>query len=132
MARITSNKRDLIMISLFARLSSIVIIVWALTFLSGLLYGWVSIGHIPKYGTDNDPYSLNSVLLGLLQMINQICFYVGVVALPAWTLLKTHLILNRVAITSTGLFINILTIISILVFCLFKFVWEAQYLWFYD
>ena len=119
-------------IKLYARLSSAFPIIWLVTFFITLLIGTFSFGHIPIYGVDPDPHSLDSLMINSLQIINLISICICFLAVPGWLLLYTHLLINKVKLTRLDIILLVSVLLSLIFFLLFNLVWTSQFLWHND
>lgn len=132
---INSERNELLVmkdVQSFARISSVIPTISLTSFLISLLIGILSFGHIPVYGADPDPYSINSNILDFLKVINLFSGLIGFMAVPAWLFLTAHLLINRIKFTQKDLFFHLSAIFSLLFILLFKFVWTSQFYWFFD
>ena len=117
---------------LFSKLTSITLMTWAITFILSLSIGTFYIGHIPVYGIDPDPHSLDSFLPDAIQGINLFSFFFSFVAFFAWPLLTIHLLLNKASFSRTEKLLQLSALLSILIFFMFRFIYTDQFAWHFD
>lgn len=117
---------------IFSKLTSIILTVWLITFLLGLLIGAFYLGHIPVYGNDGDPSSLNLLFLDAIKWMNLFSFFFSFFAFFAWPLLTIHLLINKAPFARTDKALQASALLSIVIFFLFKYLWTDQFLWFND
>ena len=122
----------MIQVPLFLRLSSFVLISWGITFIAGILFGWIHFGHVPQYGVDPDPYSIGSGILNTLQILNLFAFLIGFIALPTWLLLCIDTFLNDRPQLRKYFLLHLFVVASIIIFFYFRQVASPHFLWFYD
>lgn len=113
----------------FLRITSIALITWLATFLLSLMIGTFYIGHVPTFGTDKDPYSLDSFLLNATLWLNVISLFISFFSFFAWPLLTIHLLINKAQLTRSDRLLQAGALLSIIVFFLFKYIWTDQFLW---
>ena len=118
--------------TIFLRLTSIILVTWAVTFLLSLVVGTICLGHIPVYGIDKDPNSLNSFLLDTIYWINFLSFFFSFFAFFAWPFLLMHLLIYKVVFSYNERLLQAGALLSILTFFMFKLVWAEQFSWHYD
>jgi hypothetical protein len=116
----------------FAKLTSLIPIIWLLSFLVALLVGYIYFGHIPSYGIDRDPNYINSVTLTKTVYIITFCELVGVFATPAWFFLIIHLLIGKAKFESRDIIFHVAAIVGLIMFFLFRFVWTSQFEWVSD
>jgi len=116
-------------IRLFAKIASLISPAWFTSFLISLLIGTLKYGHIPKYGVDGDLHGLITEVFTFIQLVTG---FIGFAAVPAWFLLLTHLLINKITFTKREKLLHLVSIVSLIFFFLFKFLWTPQFLWVND
>ena len=119
----SENMKD---VRLFANIASTIPIFWLTSFLISLLVGTLYVGHIPIYGVDRDPYSINSFIFNTFYFINFVITIIGFIAVPAYVLLTAHLLINKIKFTKKELAIHIISLFSLIVLLFFRFLWSSQ------
>lgn len=117
---------------LFSKLTSIILISWSSTFLLSLGLGILNLGHLPVYGIDKDPSSINSNLFDAIRLINYISLLFSYFSFIAWPLLMIHLLINRVRFNAGNRWLHLSALASIFLFFSFKYIWTDQFLWWND
>ena len=125
----TENLATLKDIRSFAKISSFIPTIWFVSFSLILLTGVLRLGHLPIYFIDKN---IDNTFIGILNIISSLAFIISFIAVPAWILLIIHLLINKVRFTKLEIIFHSLTICSIILFLLFKFVWISQFLWVND
>ena len=128
----TEQKPNIEEVKIFSKLASVILIAWAITFLLSLIIGTFYLGHVPVYGIDQDPNSLNSSFLAWIQLINLCSFFFSFFAFLSWPLLTFHSLINNANFTNVDRLLHLGALLSILVFFFFKYILTDQFLWYYD
>ena len=116
----------------FARVLSIVPIVWLFSFLLALSIGTMYLGHLPFYGLDQDPYSISSIVLTTTTYIVTFCELLGYFIVPVWIFFLIQVLLAKLSLTKRDILIYVIGILGLFMFLLFRFVWTSQFDWVYD
>ncbi|MGZ5242569.1 MAG: hypothetical protein ACXWEY_01160 [Bacteroidia bacterium] len=99
------------------RIFAIIPFIWIGSELLMILIGTIAVGHIPKYGVDPDPSSLNLIILNLSLMFG---LMLNICVLPFWVLILLHLIINRVQFSRNEYFSFLSMVLGITVFLIHR------------
>jgi hypothetical protein len=81
------------------------------------------------YGHDK---LLHNLLFKIIKLISQLSMFVSVFAVPAWVLLMTHAILNKLRFSAAEKRYHCFALCAIIIFFIFKMVLREQFYWVVD
>ncbi|MGZ5244998.1 MAG: hypothetical protein ACXWDO_05825 [Bacteroidia bacterium] len=82
-----------------------------------ILAGILLLGHVPRYGVDPDPFTLNLDIFGLILICS---FTLSIFIIPFWILIFVHLVINRYPFSKSEYFSLISMLLGVLFFVVLK------------